>query len=382
MMITRHNYEEFFILYMDNELTAEQRRQVESFVSLHPDLREELDTLLQFRLQPDPEIVYAGKSELLREISEGPINSINYEEWLLNYIDNELSEEERQMVDSFIAGWPPAADQLQLLLQSKLSPEKIVYEHKSDLYRRERRRIAPLWYRMAAAVLLLAIGLTAVIVLRGKQKEPGTLAGRGQVPHPAVTVKSPGKQADLNEVKDEQKDDELTAQNDLPKADGIDHKNTISKKELVAETKFAHNPKAIQKGQHFPDDAGTFLKNEAVVVVKDKPQTNNLPVPVINNTGTSELRNAIASADNTRQNNNLRPGDPVSVTSPNLQPSDYRTASFQPASDNTIDEGSGKKSKLRGFFRKITRTFEKRTNIDATTDDNKLLVAGWSINLK
>ena len=41
-----------------------------------------------------------------------------------------------------------------------------------------------------------------------------------------------------------------------------------------------------------------------------------------------------------------------------------------------------KKNKLRGFFRKVTRTFEKRTNIDATDGDDRLLVAGLSIKLK
>ena len=42
---------------------------------------------------------------------------------------------------------------------------------------------------------------------------------------------------------------------------------------------------------------------------------------------------------------------------------------------------SGKKNKLRGFFRKVTRTFEKRTNIKATDDEDRLLLAGLAIKL-
>ena len=56
--INRHNYEEYFILYMDNELGSEERRMVEAFVQQHPDLKEELDNLLQYKLAPDTDIVF------------------------------------------------------------------------------------------------------------------------------------------------------------------------------------------------------------------------------------------------------------------------------------------------------------------------------------
>ena len=43
MNINYHNYEECFILYMDNELSGDERRMVEAFVQQHPELKEELD---------------------------------------------------------------------------------------------------------------------------------------------------------------------------------------------------------------------------------------------------------------------------------------------------------------------------------------------------
>src|ERR1700752_4230013 len=154
--IDRHNYEEYFILYMDNELSAEERAAVESFVQKHPDLKEELDQILQYKLVPDTELSYPFKEELLKGQEYGSINTVNYESWLLLYVDNELSVDERKMVGQFVNDHPAAAASLALLQKTKLPAAKISCPDKNSLYRRE-RRIAPFWMA-AAAVLILALG--------------------------------------------------------------------------------------------------------------------------------------------------------------------------------------------------------------------------------
>jgi len=65
------------------------------------------------------------------------------------------------------------------------------------------------------------------------------------------------------------------------------------------------------------------------------------------------------------------------VTNTNSQPSLTNNPDVTFAS---LEEGSNNK-KSRGLFRKIARTFEKRTNMSAT-DDDRLLVGGLSFKLK
>jgi anti-sigma factor RsiW len=50
LKISRTNYEEFFLLYVDDELSEEQKLEVEQFVALHPDVAAELEMLITTKL--------------------------------------------------------------------------------------------------------------------------------------------------------------------------------------------------------------------------------------------------------------------------------------------------------------------------------------------
>src|SRR5262245_6865712 len=166
MNIDRHNYEEYFLLYVDNELGVDQKRQVELFVQENPDLEEELVMLEQSRLIPDDSIVFDRKHLLMKDESASEnhsfINLNNYEQWLIMYVDDELNAEERTAVEKFASTHQHVQQELELFQRTKLQPEEIIVPNKEILYRREKtvRVISIQWLRVAvAAVLIISAGL-------------------------------------------------------------------------------------------------------------------------------------------------------------------------------------------------------------------------------
>ena len=65
-LITIHNYEEYFVLYADGELNAEQQKEVEDFITAYPQKKAEFMLLQRVKLQPDNTIAFTNKETLYR----------------------------------------------------------------------------------------------------------------------------------------------------------------------------------------------------------------------------------------------------------------------------------------------------------------------------
>ncbi|HTJ11205.1 MAG TPA: hypothetical protein VL547_04250 [Dinghuibacter sp.] len=70
MNLTRHNYEEYFLLYVDGELAGDDRLAVEAFLQEHPDLGEQMDDLRQTVLSPADDVFTIDKTLLYRPQEE------------------------------------------------------------------------------------------------------------------------------------------------------------------------------------------------------------------------------------------------------------------------------------------------------------------------
>lgn len=166
MNINRNNYEFFFLLYVDNELSAAEKLEVEQFLQVNPDLRIELDMLASAVLPEEPvRTGFPDKSKLFRTEDEGSlVNLTNHEEYFVQYADDELSNEEKAATEQFVYTHPELQAEFELIQRVKMSADAhIVFPDKQRLYRTESGKIRPLfpiWTRYAAAALvLLALGL-------------------------------------------------------------------------------------------------------------------------------------------------------------------------------------------------------------------------------
>ena len=365
MNINRHNYEEFFILYMDNELSVEERRLVEDFVAEYPDLKEELDQLMQFKLQPEA-IELPGKEELWK--GSTLIHSGNQTEWLLLYLDGELSNKEKSQVEQYLLAESAAAAEWAGLQKARLIAEPVVFENKNSLYREEekQRRVVPLFlFRIAAAIILAAIGLGLFFIFNGRGNADNTKA-----PMAKTEEKKPSDDSKL--INNAPVTDPTALNNEEP-AVKIENNTPVESK--YREVKEEYKKSLVKESDNIWKD------DLAVEKEKENKPTNNLPLPV-NNPRIKLTDNALAYSNPEEEiRNNGKNNTITEVTNPAINPSDIKTAAFNPGETLEDENGSGKKNRHRGIFRTIARTFEKRTKVDPT-DDDKLLVAGFRINLK
>lgn len=69
-MITKQNYETWFLLYADNELSTEEQAQVFSFVESHPELKSEFEAIQQVKLLPEESVLMPEKERLKSSVFE------------------------------------------------------------------------------------------------------------------------------------------------------------------------------------------------------------------------------------------------------------------------------------------------------------------------
>lgn len=383
MKINRHNYEEYFILYLDNELSSEERLMVEAFVQQHSDLRDELQLLAQFKLKPDEEVVFAHKEQLFfaKETAENELQP-EMNSALLLYLDNELSPAQKNELETAMKNNPLLKKEWDLLLRTRLQPEQIVCSFKDTLYKTEKpvRQFWVKWRYAAAAILLLAMAVSAIVVFTGNKKASDNPVVKtnqqDRKPNEVVQENNKVKVESFtqpeNIVQPEVVKEEALVKEIKPVAPTIISKNSNdNKNEMVKQAA------KIEKQLPVPD----LEKPEETIAINQNRNSNNLPLPENN----PYLRTDIKKTDISTTAFNKPEPDPEAMIPKTNKVTNTIAASYNNNPAIVDEQESGKDNKKsRGLFRKILRTVVKRTNAVTNDDENddKLLIGGFAIRLK
>lgn len=109
----------------------------------------------------------------------------NYEGWLMRYADGALTREEREAVEAFLEQHPELREEMEEVAGVKVTPVVATLPGKERLLKKEHEGFA--WWRVAAAVALMALAGTTLLVLNRKPDEAGPMVAQAQ-PEPAVAA--------------------------------------------------------------------------------------------------------------------------------------------------------------------------------------------------
>lgn len=371
MNINRNNYERFFLLYADNELSDAEKNKVTLFVQQNTDLEEEFLMIQQSVVRPDKNITLGDKNFLLRQ-EQTFISEDNYEEIFILYNDGQLDEHEKRLTENFINEHPEFENQFRVLQQVRLEADPaIVFPDKRLLLKKEGKgKVIPLNLRRAlVAAVILGFGLWAgfnymqtdkvATVVSSKQTAPSTSPETAnQQPlalnKPAETTVQPGLRSDKNDKKSSE------AQEPSKKSVA---KSVKSKQRNVDEA-----PEQIVKNNTQQKNPGSILKS--MEQPKDEVVTKE---PVSD-------KNIIAKTNNTVPvNTNESATDKIISVKPETE--NYAvTASYRTDTQNdnyvfyNVSEDQFKKTKLFGLLKKVKRVIERKSPFNHNNDKAELAV--------
>ena len=379
-MITRDNYEEFFLLYTDNELSAAERQEVERFVSHHPDLREEWETLRQCKLSPEQHIGFPDKQALHKTEAGEHI----YTDYFLSYIDGELDAKDRATVEEVLRQHPLYRKELGELQQTISHPDPaIVFPDKASLYKKVKdRRIIPLpWIRFGVAAAVA--GAVAFVFLlphpHRQDTAPAVALSQHQAPGgttPASTT--PGGTTPASAIPATSHPGKITTP-----------VTPLSPPALYSSTGQQHTERAsAKKGRPAPAEKKEAQQQDLAGTGNPGGRPAILPGMADQGKGHRDADPTITLPDRTLPaTGDMAAGDmavnvhlAVQTGIPKEQSSFATQALQEEANDQqnnnfVADEPSAPaKGKLRGIFRKVTRVFGKTAERDK--DGNRQVLVG------
>lgn len=339
MNINRLNYENYFLLYVDRELSAAEMQAVESFAAENEDLADELNMLLQTKLPSASEDIFKNKSILFRTAS-AHINSINCEEQFLLFVDDELTDQEKKETIDFVSDNPQYLTTFDAIKQTKLPIEPFVFPYKDSLYRNGEEKkpvIVMQWWKLAVAAAVIGI-----IVMIG--------------------VFAPFNHNNSDLVKTKINNNPLPNSNST-KEPSIDTKKNILEQPILAQKNKTTTNRSIEVPALHTKQVPPIVSESLIAktdVPKQKIEQETIAINT-NNTISTTNHPTIGSESNAHANQ-------ITAVNNRIQPNE-ETNYVKPAAYKELDIDDERKSlyvgsieinkdKLRGFLRKASSLFK------------------------
>ena len=394
MNINRHNYEEFFLQYVDKELSAADRKAVDLFVKENPDLQMELWALQQTVVKAD-DIVLDKKDWLYMQED---ITAL--QENLLLYADDELTSADKKSVETLLATNKAAQAEWNILKQTKLQPDQaVVFTVKQSLYRKEGGRLVAFkWWRAAAAAVILGFGLWAGVSFY--KNDYKTTSGSTELANdnktkpeqikreiPANNIKTPAKEKPVAEniasTSTQTKNNNVVIEKIKPAAEKKKvQKNNVTATEIVVEKNNGNKnrgndlplPERNRAGKPYSDNINNRESNKTIVAGVLPANNNSSRV-----SGNNDAVVKINPKDNTT--NTFIAGGNNNQTDPNVIAMHVNNK-MEGENNNhylNVDDDKEKRTTLGGFIRKAKRVIERTTNVKT---GEGIKIAGFEIALK
>ena len=132
MKISLSNYEIFFLDYFENNLSPQQVAELMAFLDANPDLKREFSEFELIKISEKNNFTFPQKQNLKKSVSN--ITTDNYQDYMISFVENELSPEQVKELDIFINQNPALQKDLNAFKKTKLVPDvSVVFPDKSRL---------------------------------------------------------------------------------------------------------------------------------------------------------------------------------------------------------------------------------------------------------
>ena len=188
--INVHNYEAYFLDFIEGNLSKEQLDELDMFLEKYPEYKEDL-AMMSNDMEPilvSDDIIFEDKSALKKiSLHEKP------EEWYIADIENELDNSEKKLLYGFLTDNIIELKQYELYKKTILKPDlDIVFKHKRKLKHSKLNVNKLVYLSLSAAASIILI---AYFLFLYKNVDLNTIKGNSEI---AQVKKVPAKKLNID----------------------------------------------------------------------------------------------------------------------------------------------------------------------------------------